>query len=97
MPPRRLKTIALPEAGGSIVLYDAYRPGKYPARNIENLVREDALGNRVWSATLPQEGPSDSFTDVHLDGDRLIAHTCSCWIVSVDIGTGIVTRIAFTK
>ena len=95
MPPRRLNTINLPAADGSIVLYDWMRPGKHSARNIENLVREDASGNTVWSAKLPQEGPSDSFTNVRLEGDKLIAWTWSCWMVSVDIETGVVTRISF--
>jgi hypothetical protein len=83
MSPRRLKTIALPGIDDIIILYDATRPGKYSARNVENLVREDAQGRTIWSAQLPQDGPTDSFTDMRLEDGKLIGHTWSCWIVSV--------------
>jgi hypothetical protein len=92
-----LNSIDLPD-GGRIVLYDwmGLKSG-YSARNIENLVRLDVTGNMLWSAKLPQEGPADFFTDVRLEANKLIASTWSCGTVSVDIGTGIVTRVAFHK
>jgi hypothetical protein len=94
---RRLNTIALPGTDDTVVLYDGVEPGKYSVRNVENLIREDAQGQVVWSAKLPQEGPADFFTDIRLDGDKLAGSTFSCWIVSVDIATGSVTRVAFHK
>jgi hypothetical protein len=94
---RILNSIDLPD-GGRIVLYDwmGLKSG-YSERNIENLVRLDVTGKTLWSAKLPQDGPADCFTDIRLERDKLAGFTFSCWIVSVDIASGSVTRVAFHK
>ncbi len=82
------------DGAGSIVLYD------WMAEEMKdgcNLMLVDSEGNILWKASPPTTGKQDCFTRMQWDGQTLIAHTWSCYRVSVDPQTGAVAVLAFTK
>jgi hypothetical protein len=87
-----LKRVELPQ-GGAITLYD------WMADDIQygrNLARTDANGNEQWRAR-PLDPANDFFTQFELSGTDLVAWTWSCYHVAVDVETGTVTTLYFTK
>jgi hypothetical protein len=90
---REIDRVDLPDAGGSIVLYDWMSDEVKDGRN---LVRVDPEGNIVWRAS-PPTGVSDCFTRMQWDGQTLSANTWSCYRVGIDPENGAVTVLQFTK
>jgi hypothetical protein len=86
--------VDLPDATGSIVLYDWMSD---EVRDGRNLMRIDPEGNILWKASPPTTGRQDCFTWMHWDGQMLTANTwCGCR-VGVDPQNGNVTVLEFTK
>jgi hypothetical protein len=82
--------IALPDGSGYVELPqtgDGY---------ISAVVCRRADGSIGWQA-LPPDGDSDAWVTVVLDGDTLVANSCSCWRFRYDWTTGSETARQFTK
>lgn len=81
----------------TVTLYD------WMARDVRdgrNLVATDRNGRELWRAKPVNYGDrtrQDSFVQIRLEGDTLIAQTFSSWRVSVDLADGSVTVLEFTK
>jgi len=91
-----LSSVELPR-GGAVTLYDWMADD---VRDGRNLIRTAADGAEIWRAepTFYEEaGQKDCFTQFSWDGSKLIAWTWSCYMVAVDIDTGAVETLAFTK
>jgi hypothetical protein len=88
------KTIALPDGLGRIVLFDS--PAGHKAR-LENLLCVDHCGGLIWTAQLPKDTLPDAFLSARLHGSVLIAHTWSCFAVTIDPKTGTTLSCVFTK
>jgi len=80
--------------GGAITLYDWMAED---VRDGRNLIRTDASGREVWRATPPLSGQNDCFTNILPDQHRLKAGTWSGYEVAVDVETGKVSVLTFTK
>ncbi len=76
------------------MLYDGAAEGMKDGRN---LVRVDAKGNVLWKASPPIRDMPDCFTRMQWDGRTLTANTWSCYRVGVDLESGDVTVLEFTK
>ncbi len=80
--------------GGAITLYDWMDEAVGDGRN---LIRTDATGREIWRATPPLVGHNDCFTNILPDPHRLKLGTWCGYEVAVDVETGEVTVISFTK
>lgn len=80
--------------GGAITLYDWMAE---EVRDGRNLIRTDASGNELWRATPPHSGNNDCFTHIIPDPHQLKASTWSGYEVAIDLATGEVTVLTFTK
>ena len=87
-----LAQVNLPQ-GGAITLYDWMADD---VRDGRNLIRTNESGAEQWRAH-PLDPPNDFFTQFELDGAELTAWTWSCYRVAVNIETGAVTTLNFTK
>ena len=58
-------------------------------------LRED--GSSVWTVGLPTLEAGDAWTDVRIDSDAVLAHTWSCYLVTLDLATGVERGRIFTK
>ena len=97
MQPAILNRIELPGNLGAITLYDWMAD---EVRDGRNLIRTTPDGQEVWRAEPPfyhEAGQQDCFTQVAWDGNNLSAHTWSCFRVAVDLDSGQVETLAFTK
>jgi hypothetical protein len=45
----------------------------------------------------PTNGGDDAWTVVRIDGDQVVAYSWSCYMVSIDLATGVERARAFTK
>lgn len=90
--PKILNQIAL-DATATVVLYDWME-----VPDCRNLVLKDGDGVR-WRALPPlgEEPRRDCFVSVKWDGKALTAHTFSCFEVAVDLATGAIDILKFTK
>jgi hypothetical protein len=61
-----------------------------------NLVRVDPEGSILWRAK-PAQGVPDCFMQMWWDGQTLTAHSWSGYRVGVDVESGGVTVLRFTK
>ena len=86
--------VDLPDAQGSVVLYDWMSDDVKDGRN---LVKVDPEGGILWKAIPPTTGMQDCFTRMKWDGQTLTANTWSCYRVCVDLQNGGVTVLEFTK
>ena len=87
----------LPNQLGSITLYDWMAD---EVRDGRNLIRTDQSGREMWRAEpthYGDRGTEDCFTKMDWDGHHLTAFTWTCYRVAIDIETGVVTTIGFTK
>lgn len=66
-------------------------------RDGRNLIRTTASGRELWRATPPFIGQNDCFTNILFDPHHLKAWTWSCYEVAIDVDTGEVTVLTFTK
>ena len=92
-----LGSIELPDTLGTVTLYDWMAD---ELRDGRNLIRNMPNGSELWRAEPPfyrEAGQQDCFTQVAWDGVELIAWTWSCFKVAVDVETGAVQILAFTK
>lgn len=80
--------------GGAITLYDWMAE---EVRDGRNLIRTDASGVELWRATPPLGSQNDCFTNILPDPYQLKAGTWSGYEVAIDMDTGDVTVLAFTK
>jgi hypothetical protein len=62
----------------------------------ENLLCIDRSGNVVWTAEFPQQ-QSDAYVDVQVTADAIVAHSMSCYLVTLDRMTGRIITRTFTK
>lgn len=92
MKARILDQIAIP-GRGTVSLYDWMAD---EVRNGGNLIMEDEDGNERWRAE-PLVGPADCFVSVAADGQTLFANSWSGYRCSIDLDTGAVTVLSFTK
>lgn len=90
-----LQADALPD-GGAVTLYDWMAA---EVRDGRNLIRTDASGSEMWRAepTFFGSGQEDCFTQFERQGEGLVAWTWSGYRVSVNLGTGAVQTLEFTK
>jgi hypothetical protein len=92
-----IEIIELPEALGTVTLYDWMAD---EVRDGCNLSRTQADGKEVWRAEPPfygQAGQQDCFTHVAWDGTNLSGQTWSGFRVIVDLDSGQVKTVTFTK
>jgi hypothetical protein len=86
--------VALPLAGGArcviLLVYNGREKGAF-----KNLFCIERDGTVAWTAELPE--PIDVFVDAELHADELIAHTFSCYMITMSPETGQVIRQVFTK
>jgi hypothetical protein len=64
-------------------------------RDGRNLVRITPDGQAVWKAARAENGPT--FVAVEWEGAVLTATTMSCYRVTVDVDSGAITVLYFTK
>jgi hypothetical protein len=92
------KTIALPDGTSRILLFDSPTGSK---GRLENLVCVDHCGGLIWTAQLPNDTVPDAFISASLsmksDGPVIIAHTWSCFALTIDPKTGKTLSCVFTK
>jgi len=94
MSARILSQVPIPASRDTIVLLDWTSD---EARHGRNLVRITPEGQVVWRATPPENGTLDSFVAVEWEGAVLTASTWSCYRVTVDVDSGAITVLYFTK
>jgi len=94
MPGQPIVRIDLPDNAGSLLLYDWMTEEVKDGRN---LMRVDSEGTVLWRASPPQTGVGDCFTHMGWDGHTLTANTWSCYRVAVNLDSGSVTVLEFTK
>jgi Domain of unknown function (DUF4279) len=92
------RSIELPDGTGRILLFDGAAGSK---GRLENLICVDHSGQLIWTAHLPKNTGPDAFVSaslsVKLDGPVVIAHTWSCFALTIDPKTGETLSCAFTK
>ena len=76
-----------------IVLLDYYQASQ--SKLWANLRRVTSAGDVVWAASAP--GSGDIFTNVDWRGERLVAWTWQCYMITVDQETGEPADVLFTK
>ena len=94
---RILDQIDLAEGLGTLTLYDWMED---EVRDGRNLVRTDPEGCELWRAKptfYGEAGQEDCFTKMMWDGAALTAFTWSCYRVAIDLESGAVTTLEFTK
>ena len=91
-----LTRLALPDDLGYIVLYEWTSDFEI---HRGNLTRTDNEGREIWRAKPPAEirVKDDCFVAVRWSGNGLTANTFSSYLVSVDVTSGSVTLLQFTK
>jgi len=94
MSARKLSQVPIPASCDTIVLLDWMSD---EAKDGRNLVRMTPEGQVVWRATPPENAPQDSFVAVEWEGDVLTANTWNCCRVTVDVDSGAITVLYFTK
>ena len=89
---RILNQVDLPE-GIRAILYDWMDAGR------NNLVLISPSGNRAYpEPPFPADADAeDCFTNIEWAGEKLIAHSWTGYRISIDIQTGTVTVLNFTK
>ncbi len=91
------QSVTLPERQGTVTLYDWMADEVSDGRN---LIRTDDKGVELWRAKPPlfdSTTHEDCFTNVMWDGSALTAHSFTGYRVAVDLDTGQVTVLEFTK
>lgn len=68
-------------------------PGR---RGLGVLRRIRADGSEIWSVNAP-EGGGDFFTDAVVQGEEIVAHSWSAFLVRFDLRTGTELERRFTK
>jgi hypothetical protein len=71
--------------------YQASRKGLFT-----NLLRASVDGVVIWIAQAPGSR-KDSFVEVRLEGETLVANTWDCFACNVDLSNGSVSKAALTK
>jgi hypothetical protein len=88
------KVIAFPAAAGWLVLlhHQSVR-----GKRFRNLLYVDSNGLELWRAHLPKDTVPDSFVDVKVEGDSIVAWTWSSYRMVLDAHTGETVRVELTK
>lgn len=87
-----IKAQSIPESADCVALLEW--GDKIP--NYANLWRYSAEHGTVWKAELPTLG-SDVYTDFHLEETGLVAHSWSGYKILIDLSTGRILSLQFTK
>jgi hypothetical protein len=56
----------------------------------------DSDGSEVWRV-MPPQGSHDRWSEVHVDGEHIVAFSWSCYRVTLDAATGGELGRTFTK
>jgi hypothetical protein len=87
-----LKVLPLADGGDCLVLLD-FGASRQPT--FENLFRVGTTGEIVWRADLPQS--HDAYVDVQQSDDGIVGNTWLGARVRIDLSTGHVHWLSFTK
>jgi hypothetical protein len=87
------KRLPIEHSNDMLALDDA--PGAPGYHGRISRLHED--GTVAWTVGLPSLGADDAWTDVRIEGETVLAHKRSCYLVTLDLATGVERGRIFTK